>query len=139
MSSDVYFDFHTPDIYPLLEESWSKWYSKVVQNDIVNGKEVYFAERVSHLSNLVIETNIDAWELFQEEVNGKLIDRTLIAKVITEWKRLYSESQKPLEMVNDDYDISGRNKELRNDIMTSGQIKILLKKYKGYHLVLRTD
>ena len=128
MSSQVYFDFHSPELFFTLEEdSWSKWYSKLIQLELA-GKVSYFSERVSHLSNLIIENNIDAWELLQEESSGQVVDRSLIAKIITEWGKLYKECQKPIDSIYDP-----------TDMWTAGQIKIVLKKYKGYHLVIRTD
>jgi hypothetical protein len=129
MSSNVYFDFHTPEVYPLWNESWSKWYSKLVQLEL-NNTSCYFTEKVSDKSTLVVPNNEDVWEFFQEEHAGKLIDRSLIAKIITDWRKLYQESQAVLNSIGH---------SVRNDMMTAGQIKILLKKYKGYHLVFRTD
>lgn len=129
MSVDVYFDFHTPELYEVhVKDNWSKWYSKLVQLEL-SGKESYFSERVSHLSNLIIPNNITIWELLKMEHDGQLVDRHLIASIITVWNSLYRECQNS-EVVKDCQP---------QDIFTSGQIKILLKKYKGNHLVFRTD
>lgn len=128
MSSDVYFDFHDPIIYPLWDDNWSKWYAKIVQQELL-GNETYFAERVSHLSNLVIGTNIDAWEKLGEQYKGQIVDRHLIAKIILDWKQLYQEAQKP--------EVASQCRP--DDILTSGQVKIMLNKYKGKHLVIRIN
>lgn len=129
MSSDVYFDFHTPELFYFQKEyNWSKWYSELVKLEL-GGKESYFVERVSHLSNLSIPNNIDMWELIKEQYNNQLVDRSLISNIITEWKKLYQECQQP-EVVFECHPM---------DMLTSGQIKILLKKYKGNYLVIRTN
>lgn len=128
MSTDVYFDFHDPIIYPLWDDNWSKWYSKIVQQELL-GNETYFVERVSHLSNLVIDNNFGLWDTFIEQYRGQVVDRNLIAKIILDWKQLYQEAQKP----------EAEPECQPTDMLTSGQIKILLNKYKGKHLIIRVD
>jgi len=125
MSNSIYFDFHTPELFEVWKtESWSKWYSKLVQLEL-SGKESFFSERISDESNLLVPNNTIVWELFKEENDGKIVDRHLIADILSIWKKLYQESQTS-------------QSSLFQDMFTPGQIKILLKKYKGNHLVFTT-
>lgn len=127
MSTDVYFDFHTPELY-LDHDNWSKWYSKLVKLEL-SGKESYFTKRVSHLSNLECEGNIDRWELFQLEFSGILLVRKIIPSITELWYEIFNECQK-----------SKYNDQTQpKDIVSPDKIYDFVDERIGYHLVIRQD
>lgn len=142
MSTDVYFDFHSPTTHPHYKawedasrqpytpdtDSEARWALHAAWCQSTKGNGGYDDCRVAYLYNLVKEVNSDLWIKFKERWDtGVVITEENIPEIVADWKVLYDNSQMP----GDDF--------MQDDICSVEGMEDMLREHLGFHMYTRVD
>ena len=109
MSTDVYFDFHSPESWKLYRDAsladntngralplFGKWWAFLAENRILFPDKIYHEPcRVAYLSNLVAHCNYELWCVFEQRWNTVIVSDRNIPEIVADWKVLFDNSQRP--------------------------------------------
>lgn len=131
MSSDVYFDFHSPEAYPLHCKMHSDG-GDVFGNwrRLVTRMGHYKPVRVSYLSNLIAGCTFEDWETLQKRWNGTLLSSENVNLILRDWCYIWNKTQDP------------KNKTdcvMPHDIVGAVQLGKILLDNLGNHVTFRVD
>lgn len=145
MSTDVYFDFYSPELWamylafvnadntngramPLLDSMWERQEAL----ELIDGEHSHLDTcRVGYLSNFVANCNFDLWNTFERK-KWYFVQITFdnIPDIVADWTVIYDNSQKPENAV-DCY--------MPDDISTPDSIRQHLIDHIGHFLDIRVD
>lgn len=149
MSTDVYFDFYSQELWPVYwayitadnsvgpygrdpgrapREAFSSKRKELEERD---GKHSnYDICRVGYLSNFVAHCNWALWRGFERKWRRKVVTTENIRDILADWFVIYTNSQKP-ENAEDCFMI--------DDIADTAEIEEALVAHVGFHLDIRVD
>ena len=151
MSTDTYFDFHSPEGWELnlqsfrstengltSEQAWAgfqKWceFEKSERDKGYDEKGCkkglgQCVHRVGYIYNLTCDSNIDAYHSFYEKWSSRVVEAEKIPEMVTEWQAMYDAA-----MTDELTDFC------RDDFADGGSIKRDLESHIGRVLYIRVD
>lgn len=138
MSTDVYFDYHSP-------EGWALYQAAVTADDansmamslwwdhlgVMEGRRAHYDPcRVAYLSNLVARCTYDLWVAFEQRWGGILVSEDVVPVIVNDWRVIYDLTQRP-ENAGD----CG----IPDDIATPEEVAADLQAHLGFVLDTRVD
>lgn len=139
MSTDVYFDFHSPTTYPLYQ-AWDKVCGQVNREpgaweathkawcDSIKERGQYDPCAVAHLHNLCQEVNNELWDAFRMKWRmGMVVTEENIPQIVADWKVLYDNTQ------------NSEDEHMKEEMLSPEEMEEMLREYIGFHLEHRVD
>lgn len=149
MSTDVYFDFYSQELWPFYwahvtadnsvgpygrdpgRAAREAFQDKEKELETRDGRHSHYDIcRVGYLSNFVSHCNYALWRAFERKWCRQVVTTENIPEILREWEVIYQNSQKP-ENAEDCY--------MPDDIGSTAEIEEDLRKHVNFYLDIRVD